>query len=134
MTEYPPNTAAPLPDDITQATPAQFAHWHAAECAYRSGVGAHHLIHGDPRAAAEAYSAANTAYAVSALTRALMEHAPEAAAETVADINTTYASGRVSDRAGDQLHEIGVDGPLLHEAGRQDTKTRNRPHHAKEDR
>lgn len=122
MAEYPPNAAVSLPDDITTTTPGQFADWHAAEAAYRTGVGAYHLINaGDPRAAAEAFSASSAVYAVSALTRALMEHAPDAVAGVVADINATYTAGRVSDRAGEWLHEIGVDGLMLHEAGHEDT-------------
>lgn len=122
MTEYPPDAAVPLPDDITQTTPAQFADWYAAEATYRTGVGAYHLIHGgDPCAAAEAFSASSSAYAVSALARALVEHAPDAVAGAVSDINAVSTAGDVSDRAGEWLHEIGVDGLALHEAGHEDT-------------
>lgn len=115
---YPPDAAVPMPDDITEATPQQFADWHAAESAYQTGRASHCLTRGgNPRAAAMAINTSNAAYAVSALTRALMEHAPDEVGEVVASIQATFVHGDAPEFVWEWLHAIGLDATDLNDAG-----------------
>ncbi|WP_017602249.1 hypothetical protein [Nocardiopsis lucentensis] len=125
--QYPPDTAVPMPNDITKSTPAQVASWFAAECAYQHGIAAHHLTKRfDYKAAAEAFNASGVSFAIAHLVRALMEHAPDHVVEVVRDMQDTFVQGDAVEMAFEWLCADGVDAQGLREAGERKAKEGDR--------
>lgn len=121
--QYPPDVAVPMPDDITEATPAQVARWYAAECSYQHGIAAHHLIkRSDHKAAAEAFNISGSAFAIAHLIRALMEHAPDKVDEVVKDMQDTFVQGDAVELAYEWLYVDGVDAHQIRKAGSKAAK------------
>ncbi|KOX10188.1 hypothetical protein [Nocardiopsis sp. NRRL B-16309] len=127
MSKYPPDTAVPMPDDITESTPTQVASWYAADCAYQHGIAAHHLTkRSDYKAAAEAFNVSGSSFAIAHLIRALMAHAPDHVAEVVEDMQQTFVQGDAVEMAFEWLHAHGVDANQLREAGERKAKEEGR--------
>lgn len=119
---YTPDDAVPMPDDLSQLTPAQLADHHTAVVLYQAGIARGHIQRGDNMAAATAFVDSTAAFTVAFLARAFQEADPESAAEAAAALGEAFVVGNVSEIAGEWAHAAGINAGALHEAGHKAAK------------